>query len=128
MEDIMKWYMKAMLFMLALLIVLIIGAVCEYTDAELNRLEERVIVDRFESLSKKETYEGVANTFIDRWYGDLEFKNLEIEGLEIEGVKSGVVAQIEEGKYMVITNQVIPEAYHSGPAALFFSEQEPIKK
>lgn len=128
MEDIMKWYMKAMLFMLALLIVLIIGAIYEYADEEVHRLEERVIVSRFESLSSKETYEGVANTFIDRWYGDLEFKNLEIEDLEIEGVKSGVVAQIEEGKYVVITNQVIPGAHHSGPAALFFTEQEPIKK
>lgn len=71
------------------------------------------------------SYESIVNKMMEKFSDDLKFYNLEIINLEVDGVKSGVIAEYSKDKFLVITNESVPGATYSGPAALFFTTNRP---
>lgn len=74
--------------------------------------------------AESRSYESIVNKMMEE-FDDFKFYNLELVNLEIDGVKSGVIAEYSKDKFLVITNELVPGAVYSGPAALFFTQNRP---
>lgn len=71
------------------------------------------------------SYEAIVNKVMEE-FCELEFHSLEKEFLEVEGITSGVVAEYYEGHWVIITDELCPEAdAFSGPAAMMFTTTSP---
>lgn len=121
--------------LLAIILVVLIGV-----DNANNKLspEEKLVSKikfEFEELEyvcstgfgkdSPRTYEAIVNKMMEKFSDDLKFYNFELINLEVDGVKSGVIAEYSKDKFLVITNELVPGAIYSGPAALFFTESRP---
>lgn len=102
--------------------------------------EEELIKDNLISAFKQAEYSGgiafrkqrdyisIVNEIMEKYKDKISFVNLEKEGMEINGIRSGIAGEIKEGYWVVITDEIVPNAdAYSGSATMIFTQEKPNK-